>query len=316
MKKLAFLPVLLWYAVLGNAQVGIGTLTPNSKSLLELSSTSKGFLLPRMTSAERTAFVPSNSATELGMMVYQTDSPKGIYSYTGTGWVYHAPVEAGSSTNTTLRWDNSTSKWVATSNIYNGGGSIGINTGSSPPNYQLHINSGGPPFTRLQITSAATSISSTDGLVLGIGNTASPGVAHLIQQENKPIWFGTNSLERMRIDSAGRIGINTSSPTTTLDVNGPVKIGANGTILDGIIRLDVEIDPPPMNADQEWIASIPCPNTLEDAVVYVSPGSAMSGIMIAYSRVSAPGTIDVKLMNMGAPGNDQGPVMFHIAVIQ
>lgn len=312
MKKLAFLPVLLWYAVLGNSQVGIGTLTPNSKSLLELSSTSKGFLLPRMAQADRVAM--QLSAIDAGMMVYQTSAPKGVYSYDGANWIFHAPIEAGpaSVSGSTLRWDGS--KWTAYSNLFNQGSSIGI--GTTNPKHTLHLHSLGLPSTRLQLTAAATDALTLDGLILGIGNTTLPGVAYLLQQENKPLWFGTNSLERIRIDSAGRIGINTTAPTTTLDINGPVKIGANGTILDGIIRLDVEIDPPPMNADQEWIASIPCPNTQEDAVVYVSPGSAMSGIMIAYSRVSAPGTIDVKLMNMGAPGNDQAPVMLHIAVIQ
>lgn len=39
------------------AQIGIGTLIPDNSSILDLSSTTKGFLLPRMTTAQQTALV-------------------------------------------------------------------------------------------------------------------------------------------------------------------------------------------------------------------------------------------------------------------
>jgi len=57
--------------------------TPNSSSILELKSTSKGMLIPRMTSAQRTAI--SSPATSL--LVYQTDATAGFYYYSGTAWV-------------------------------------------------------------------------------------------------------------------------------------------------------------------------------------------------------------------------------------
>jgi len=39
-----------------------------------------------------------------------------------------------------------------------------------------------------------------------------------------PMTFFTTNLERMRIDTSGNVGINTSTPGATLDVNGPVYI--------------------------------------------------------------------------------------------
>lgn len=51
------------------AQVGIGTTTPDSSALLDISSTDKGMLTPRMTSVQRTAII---SPTE-GLLVYDTD---------------------------------------------------------------------------------------------------------------------------------------------------------------------------------------------------------------------------------------------------
>ena len=52
------------------SNIGIGTSSPHSSAALEISSTSKGLLLPRMTTAQRDAM--SNPAT--GLMIYNTDS--------------------------------------------------------------------------------------------------------------------------------------------------------------------------------------------------------------------------------------------------
>ncbi len=43
----------------------------------------------------------------------------------------------------------------------------------------------------------------------------------------RPLVLGTSNVERLRIDASGRIGIGTSSPTTTLDVNGNVNVSGN-----------------------------------------------------------------------------------------
>ena len=62
------------------AQTGIGTTTPNASARLEVASTDKGFLLPRMTAAQR-GLIPSPAN---GLMVYQTDGVVGFYVNTGT----------------------------------------------------------------------------------------------------------------------------------------------------------------------------------------------------------------------------------------
>lgn len=62
------------------AQTGIGTATPDASAKLEVNSTSKGILTPRMTSAQRTAITsPAN-----GLLVFQTDGVTGFYVNTGT----------------------------------------------------------------------------------------------------------------------------------------------------------------------------------------------------------------------------------------
>ena len=64
------------------AQVGIGTDTPSSSAMLEISSTTKGFLLPRMTSTQRVAIASVAS----GLQVYDSTT-NSIWYYNGTFWV-------------------------------------------------------------------------------------------------------------------------------------------------------------------------------------------------------------------------------------
>lgn len=66
------------------AQVGVGTTTPDGSAALEIQSTSKGLLLPRMTNAQ----MESISSPAEGLVVYCTDcTPKGMYYYDGTNFI-------------------------------------------------------------------------------------------------------------------------------------------------------------------------------------------------------------------------------------
>jgi len=62
--------------------VGIGTASPAASAALEIASTTKGFLLPRMTAVQRTA-IPSPAE---GLLVYQTDGSNGYYYFVSGAW--------------------------------------------------------------------------------------------------------------------------------------------------------------------------------------------------------------------------------------
>src|ERR1043165_5980463 len=66
---------------------GIGTTTPAASSLLEIKSTSKGVLVPRMTQAQRNAI--ASPAT--GLLIFQTDKTPGFYYYSGAAWTAVSP---------------------------------------------------------------------------------------------------------------------------------------------------------------------------------------------------------------------------------
>jgi uncharacterized protein (TIGR02145 family) len=119
----------LFFASTANAQVGIGVPAENihPSAELEVKSTEKGFLLPRMTKAQRIAI--GSPAT--GLIVYQTDgdlpNPAGLYYFDGTAWKNVAGVQgikgdkgdqgqagtgisSGTSKNQIMYWNGS--EWV------------------------------------------------------------------------------------------------------------------------------------------------------------------------------------------------------------
>lgn len=64
------------------AQVGVGTTTPDGSAQLDVESTEKGILIPRLTAIQRVS-IPSPAA---GLLVYQNDAPIGFYFYNGSAW--------------------------------------------------------------------------------------------------------------------------------------------------------------------------------------------------------------------------------------
>src|SRR4051812_1689879 len=118
MKNLLSLFILLGMAVTATAQTVVVTddntyTTGQASSVLDVKSTSKGFLTPRMTTLQRLAIL---SPVE-GLLVYQTDGIKGFYYYTNAAWTILA-AGAGS------QWLN------AGSNIYYNTGYVGVGVNS------------------------------------------------------------------------------------------------------------------------------------------------------------------------------------------
>lgn len=90
-KLLLWVPgIMLFLSVPAVAQVGIGTTAPNTNSVLDLTSTNKGLLLPRFGLAGRPAGVN-------GLFYYQTDNTPGFYYYDGssTAWTKVFTTQGG-----------------------------------------------------------------------------------------------------------------------------------------------------------------------------------------------------------------------------
>ena len=78
------------------AQVGINIETPDASAALDITSTTGGLLVPRMTETQRDAI--TSPAT--GLMVFQTKGTVGFYYYNGSSWVEVAAISKTYSVNT------------------------------------------------------------------------------------------------------------------------------------------------------------------------------------------------------------------------
>jgi hypothetical protein len=135
--------------------VGIGTGSPDASALLDLSSTTQGFLAPRMTASQRTSI----ASPAVGLLMYDTDS-SALFIYNG-GWhklamshelgfsgggggnYWDLSGNASTSPSTSFLGTTDANRLVfRTKNIENATidttGNFGINTSS--PQYKLDVN--------------------------------------------------------------------------------------------------------------------------------------------------------------------------------
>jgi hypothetical protein len=134
MKNLLLFLILI-LGISAQAQVAINTdgTAPDNSAMLDVKSTARGFLAPRMTLAQRNAIV--NPAT--GLVVFQTNNSPGLYINNGTPAVPSWSL-VGSNAG----------QWLTNgTNIYYGSGNVGIGTNS--PAAAFHVASNSPGYTAL-----------------------------------------------------------------------------------------------------------------------------------------------------------------------
>jgi len=249
------------------SQVGIGTTTPSAKSILDLTATDKGFLLPRMTSVQRTAIAPNNT-TDVGMQVYDTTTLS-IWYWNGTTWVQQgakniydsngdvAPIAA---TNRTVTFTNGGSLNFDANTLFVDATNNRVGIGTTTPIGFLHINRTGNPSN--------ISTSFVDGIVLSAnssgpgGGLAGPGfyfeslngtvgqrllkVNYALNASNQAYLNfqavtdngGASVRDVMSIFHNGRVGIGNTAPSRSLQIrvgDGGILVGntSSGNLFDG-----------------------------------------------------------------------------------
>jgi len=207
---------------MAQAQVGIGTTTPNSKAVLDLQSSGndKGLLIPRLTQAQRTAIASPPD----GLMVFQTDGTTGFWYYFGGAWV-NIP-------NANTAGDN-LGNHTATQNLNLGANKLVGNGGTTG----LSIGSGGivTPDANMSFNDKDIKLRGTNGSDAyhglgwyGSGKTWDGGVTI-----DGPVLYGnrggalgtyraTTNVKSTALywNSSGQVGIGTLSPAATLHVAG------------------------------------------------------------------------------------------------
>ena len=104
------------------AQVGIGTTTPDGTAQLDITSGSKGLLIPRMNATAR----GNITGPAVGLIVYQTDAPAGFYYYDGSAWNLIGTSSSltgfsGTISNVSVTNSTTLTGWTTTTPFYNSG---------------------------------------------------------------------------------------------------------------------------------------------------------------------------------------------------
>lgn len=178
--------------VLGNSSVAVGATSANASAVLDLISTTKGFLPPRMTTAQRDAI--ASPAT--GLVIFNTSTGQ-HEGRTASGW-----VALGSS--------GASSLWTASGNdIYNSNsGNVGI--GTSNPSSKLHlfgplrIGSGDSVSTRVDLHRV-----DSGSRTAALGYLAANNSLYLSNDEGGSILFRIGGTNYAAMQSGGANGVFT-----------------------------------------------------------------------------------------------------------
>ncbi|MCR5886640.1 hypothetical protein LRS06_02385 [Hymenobacter sp. J193] len=235
--------------------VGIGTSTPDAKAALDISSTDKGLLIPRLDSVQRAGI----AAPPDGLMVFQTDGRQGFWYALGGQWLYipdktkagdnlgnHAAsqhlglrdfdlrLREASDGNHGLGWygnSNSPKNWLSQTVdgpvLYGyGGGVLGTADGSSPRSVLTWTNAG-----RVGIGLNSPTLPLDVSAALGLRNAASWDHLYFSHDGSTALVNagGAESGLALRVGtgSTGSYGDQPYNEVMRLRANGRVGIGTN-----------------------------------------------------------------------------------------
>lgn len=264
MKKLLF-SVLIILPSLLFSQVGIGTNTPDTSAKLEVNSTNKGFLPPRVTLTGTTDLATITSPAT-GLLIYNTStagtSPNnvspGFYFFNGTSWskLNEASDNATNVTGTVAVANGGTG---TTNGSITGTSSLTFASGGTNQNLTLTPSGSGKTILNGNVGIGSSDPSSTlevgnsTGTVSGVininpQNTTDEGgqitlmksvsgftldwTIDQISNSSNPrfrIFPGTDESKGLTLNELGNVGIgvNTQNQTEKLYVNGATKINEN-----------------------------------------------------------------------------------------
>lgn len=205
MKKILFA---LLFPMMLFSQVGINTTTPHASSILDVTATDKGLLIPRVSIPNLNAAAPvSSPATSL--LIYNTNVTTGIgfHYWDSSKWV---PISGATN-----------SHWILTGNDLRNSNSGNVGVGTTTPTAKFHIEN------------------SAGAGIVPFANGFESGIAPFTTSGSGGSWTTTTVAGQFNAGATGiKSGSGIASSTSTLELN--VSIPAGGSPYSFNYRVDSE----------------------------------------------------------------------------
>lgn len=194
----------VFYINFSNAQVGIGTVTPDESAALDVSSTTKGFLAPRHTITTRDAIV----APATGLLIFNTTANE---------------LQVNIGTFGSPNWSAAGIPGPAGANGVGGVTTAGTN---------ITVTGAGTVASPYTINATAAPVTASNGLTVSGSNVILGGTltqaTTLSQGANTVTLNGTGNV----LLNSGNVGIGTATPTDKLHITGAA--GTSGVRLTNL----------------------------------------------------------------------------------
>ena len=301
--------------------LGVGNTSPQSKLHVSLGTVSGAQYLPSVVQIQESSssnflqlMNPASSIAGILSGTELTNGRSGIFFNADSSIAFNSP---GFSSRMTVK---------------NNGdilmpGLLGI--GNTSPQTKFHVSKG-TVAGAAYLTLATSIFENFSSNFLQLMNSSSANASILsgteLTNERSAVNFNADSsvsfstggfLTRMTIAKTGNTGINTTTPAAILDANGTFKLGTVGTVNSAIIKVAATIDvgSVPAGGELDVVATVANANTT--GVVSISPVVNLpSGLIIAWARVSALGSITIRYRNLTGSAIDPPSTGYFIAVVQ
>ena len=244
MKKILIL-LMVGFSLPALSQTGIGTTTPDASAQLDVSSTSKGFLPPRMTESERDAI----SSPADGLVIYQTDGTAGLYVRSSGVWEKlddSQNINSGNNEGDMLYWTGSSWDKIAV-----GTSGAVLQLVGSTPTWVMTPDVIAPVIT----LSGSANMDVPQGSVFSDPGATSDGGEAVISSGSVDVNVpGVYTIVYTATDATGNVGTITRTVTVQEDVTPPVlTLVGDATI---VIDLDEVYSDPGVLTDGEETINI------------------------------------------------------------
>lgn len=194
----------------------------DAQSMLDITSTTSGLLIPRMTAAQRTA-ISATAASDYGLLVYQTDGTAGFYYWDGTVWRYLLASGGGAAGWTT----NGNAGTTFGTNFLGTTDAVGLDIRTSNAIRMSILSSGyvgigtTNPTRPLQVVGSGVglhtaSFLNTTGYGVAIGSTTGSVFGSIQAFDNN---LASSAPLVLQTALGGYVGIGTTTPSTHLEVS-------------------------------------------------------------------------------------------------